>query len=56
MIISFPAPKFTFIIVAITFISNQWPPKETLKGIVLNTSATVACFFNYVDQVQELVA
>ena len=63
VIVSFPACRFTFAIVVIRlFHSNNLFPisallKETLRGIVLNTSATVACFFaNYVERVWEYVA
>ena len=56
VIVSFPACRFTFAIVAIRLFhsSNLFPIrallKETLKGIVLNTLAIVACFFvNYVE-------
>jgi hypothetical protein len=48
--VSFPTCRFTFAIVAIRlFHSNNLFPisdllKETLRGVVLNTLATVACF------------
>jgi hypothetical protein len=50
MIVSFPACKFTFVIVIIRlFHSNNLFPisallKEILRGTVLNTLFTVACF------------